>query len=586
MFQKEAEEEENEENYELNNIARTSAERRTKHQPLKYKAFMKKNILSIITILLIFNTSDLADACSEITTMTAQQSMCTVLNGGAMECVLTESTRLALVPQGQDSCLMIRDPNGQPIGTMAVEVEKITLECMSVNEYFTRSFEMKVASSKRCYRAGSCGYNQCGDVTIESKIEELNGEPNDSPGFTYCAESCGCAGCDCFYCVSGCLFYRTYAKPVSDVTYEVFSCPVWQYKVKATVRLTLPGENLQQEFDLRPGTLVSWKNLRMTLTSITSPPVPILGSQFLTDGTKTVLIRASAGGQPIAGMVGEFQCPTREKASKFDCYLPHDSCTCQAHEKRAACTCSQQKLEELFSKIEHVVPLTTQGLSLIGTGKNIEAEYNQIASLELQIAMEGFRLATKTDKNKCTIKPSDFAGCYSCLTGAKLKYECRTDFGEALAHVTCGEAGFSTVCTPDGLTATVAMSFQHAAVKEACTVTCPAGATTFEIEANLVFIEKERLGEISNAISTTNEKNDVDLGFLSGWLSGNWTMIITIVLGLIVMVILSVALLPVIIQGCLGGATSLTNGIMMGLFRKVGKQKETIRRRQKTIKDV
>uniref|UniRef100_A0A914WWH6 Integrase catalytic domain-containing protein n=1 Tax=Plectus sambesii TaxID=2011161 RepID=A0A914WWH6_9BILA len=54
--------------------------------------------------------------------------------------------------------------------------------------------------------------------------------------------------------------------------------------------------------------------------------------------------------------------------------------------------------------------------------------------LELQISMEGFRLSTKTEKNKCQVKPIELAGCYNCLTGAKLKFECKTDFGEALAH--------------------------------------------------------------------------------------------------------------------------------------------------------
>uniref|UniRef100_A0A914X636 CCHC-type domain-containing protein n=1 Tax=Plectus sambesii TaxID=2011161 RepID=A0A914X636_9BILA len=526
-------------------------------------------ILSIVTtITLIANQVKMTEACAEVTTLTAQQSMCTMQENGMMECILTEATRLALVPQGQDSCLLIKDPNGQPIGTLSIEVEKAALECQVKNEYFTRSFTMKVVSSKRCPGSGSCKGERCGEVKIDTKVNELGEEANNSPGFTYCTESCGCISCGCFHCFSGCLFYRTYASPTSDITYEVFSCPVWEYKVKSTIRLNSQDENVQQAFEMKPGVAVTWKNIKLTLISITSPPVPILGSQFLTDGTRTIIVKASESSQPVAGTVGEMQCANREKAEKFDCYLPHDACTCQGQETRVSCHCVERTIEDIFSKTEYVLPLTTFGLALTGTGKKIEAEYNQIASLELQISMEGLRLSTKTDKNKCQIKPLEMAGCYNCLTGAKLNFECKTDFGEALAHVTCGEGTFSTVCTPQGIKATATMNFQHAVVKEECTVVCPAGSTTFSIDTTLVFIEKERLGQLSNTISTSNDKNELDFGFLSAWLSGNWLASISLIAAVAVGILLSVILFPVIMQVLISCATKTSVVLMTRIAGK------------------
>jgi hypothetical protein len=59
-------------------------------------------------------------------------------------------------------------------------------------------------------------------------------------------------------------------------------------------------------------------------------------------------------------------------------------------------------------------------------------------------------LISKVEKNKCVITPSEFEGCYSCFTGAKLNFACKTDFGQALAHVQCRSASFSTKCMANG----------------------------------------------------------------------------------------------------------------------------------------
>ena len=127
----------------------------------------------------------------------------------------------------------------------------------------------------------------------------------------------------------------------------------------------------------------------------------------------------------------------------------------------------ESPLEELFEKIEHLVPMQLHGLSISGRGKQLEAEFNSIASLELQITMDGLRLATKVERNKCKIQAHNFGGCFSCLTGARLEFTCNTDFGEAVAHVQCGsKAAFSTVCSPQGVKATASLNFQQADVQE------------------------------------------------------------------------------------------------------------------------
>lgn len=118
-------------------------------------------------------------------------------------------------------------------------------------------------------------------------------------------------------------------------------------------------------------------------------PVQILGSQFLTDGVKTVMVR-EVGSQSM---------------------LPWERCSVPAEKKPDdSCLVNDSLLEDLFSKIEYVLLMTSQGIVISGTGSNILAEYNKIAALEQQVTLERLRLATKVDKNKCEIKLLEFGG--------------------------------------------------------------------------------------------------------------------------------------------------------------------------------
>jgi len=126
------------------------------------------------------------------------------------------------MPQGQIACLLIKNINNEPMGTISAEVLKVFLECKNKNVYFTRSYRMQVESSKRCPWVGSCTDDKCSSIKVYSRIEELSDEANRSPGFSYCVESCGCAKCGCFSCSSGCLFYRTYVKPKMMIYMKFF----------------------------------------------------------------------------------------------------------------------------------------------------------------------------------------------------------------------------------------------------------------------------------------------------------------------------------------------------------------------------
>ena len=502
--------------------------------------------LTSVIVLCAIATFPLTRACAEVSSLVAKRSSCEMGRDKEVHCVLTETTRLALVPQGQDTCLLIKDPNGEPIGTLLLEVTKLGLKCAKTNEYFTRSFRMQTSGMKRCRWKGECTGDKCGETGPDTKIEDLGDTANQSPGFTHCVESCGCWACNCFNCGSACFFYRNYAESTSPTIYEVFRCPTWSYEVEVYARVLLQGQTSSHRFILQPGIPSSWNHMRVTLIATTTPQLPVLGSKFLTDGSRTVLVQASASGQPVTGTLGQLQCASKTRARDFDCFLPKDICNCDVADDRVRCNCDEQSYESLFDDTDRLLPLMTNGVHLTPVGGSVTAALEYNSALELQVSLEGFRLTVKVDKSSCLFQDVTISGCYSCVTGAKIQYTCRTDFGEALAHVQCGSATFSTLCTPTGLKATATLMFDHAKISEICVASCPAGDSEFNIEASLVFISKERLGNLSSMLAGGSEAGggvNPDLGFLAGIFSGNLLLGILAVVAAILLAALSIPLI-------------------------------------------
>lgn len=185
-----------------------------------------------LAVMMVMTLMSGALGCSEVVALTAGRSSCSVGPNQELRCVLSEATRLVLAPQGQDTCLLVKDPNGEPLGTLLVEVKDLALVCAKESSYFTRSFRMKTDSIKKCPWKGECWGERCGKVGPKERLADLSQEANAAPGFSGCMEACGCWGCGCFSCAAACQFYRVYAVPTSSTVYEMFTCPTWTYQVE------------------------------------------------------------------------------------------------------------------------------------------------------------------------------------------------------------------------------------------------------------------------------------------------------------------------------------------------------------------
>uniref|UniRef100_A0AC34GHF8 Phlebovirus glycoprotein G2 fusion domain-containing protein n=1 Tax=Panagrolaimus sp. ES5 TaxID=591445 RepID=A0AC34GHF8_9BILA len=199
-----------------------------RHNPFLYVPRPTETVINLGIIMCLIGA---VTACSDVVSLSAIQESCLMESTG-LSCTFNQQTLLSLSPHGQTSCLLLKNNRDENIGMVTLNVAKVAAYCKPHTLYFTREYIIKSKSSKRCRSAGSCHDSNCEETDLQTKISELNGEANDSPGYTYCAASCGCITCSCFYCSPGCLFWRTYAIPKSEKIYEVFSCSSWEQRIK------------------------------------------------------------------------------------------------------------------------------------------------------------------------------------------------------------------------------------------------------------------------------------------------------------------------------------------------------------------
>ncbi|MCP4486384.1 MAG: DDE-type integrase/transposase/recombinase, partial [Gammaproteobacteria bacterium] len=470
-----------------------------------------------------------SQACSKTTTLTAEINSCSMEQDESIQCSWNSVARLILVPKGQRSCLLLESPAKEPLGTLEIVMESVSLQCQKKSEYFTRSFEMDHEIIKRCPNMGSCHDSKCKFVHPYSPIEEFSKQANVAPGITTCVESCGGWSCGCFIGGNACTFYRVFAKQIKDnATYEVFSCPAWHYRVQLLLYLNTNNGIINKTMHLNVGGPGQWDDMTFSLTSISSPTLPLLSSKFLTDYHRTTVVEASAAGQAIPNTVGNFQCESKEAADNFRCNVAPHTCYCDTSNngEDVNCKCINSDLTAVMGNQERLLPLKSHGVTIYPKKHGIvEAELETTTTLELQITLENMAITGQSAyKSLCEISPVNVTGCYSCLTGARFVYTCNTDFGNTLAHVQCGEhIYFSSSCNENTLIYATTLAMTTRAVDLVCQVLCPGGHTNFILKGTLVYLESHPYFTVQ---SLSRESNPSEDEFNFDWsIGGIWNFV-------------------------------------------------------------
>ena len=459
-----------------------------------------------------------AQACSEVNSITANQEAC-LREKDSISCKFNQQTLLSLSPQGQTTCLMLKDNNGQQNGMIKLAIARLAAFCVPKTEYYTREYLIKSKSAKRCRGAGSCHNNVCEDTQLNSKIEEFNDDQTTAPGYSYCQASCGCISCGCFLCSPGCLFWRNYALPKSETIFEVFSCLSWQTRLKIDATIQVGNKTTQHTFNLTPGQTAAYNHIKISLISASLPTVPALQSKFVTDYRRIALTAASEPGQQVPGTVGDFQCRTHEDARDFKCSFSPNGCTCHATETQIRCVCQEDLMSKLFSTDESLLPVEFGGTIFQGVERTVMASYKHPTSVQVQLETQDL-VTTITTNTACNIQFGELHGCYNCVNGAEVKATCTTSFGTSQAFIDCDGAAASMHCDNTGHQELIKFQLHHNKIEIECKIKCSMIETRTTLRGSLVFAGHDihpGYGQIAN--EEIAAAASFDFGFLFSWMA-------------------------------------------------------------------
>ncbi|KAI1700028.1 phlebovirus glycoprotein g2 domain-containing protein [Ditylenchus destructor] len=454
-------------------------------EPFRFKK-RKKGIFSrgnLMAIAIICSMITNGFCCSEVVTIAAKEEKCSKSKNGTT-CSIQDVTTLTLLPVGQTTCVLMKNKKEDIIGSIKIMMEAVTINCIPKSVQMTRSYHMDVAYSHRCPKMGTCEDDRCAEVRATSRVEEL-AEYSDSPGNSFCINSCAFLQCGCVLPGYSCLFYRTYAKPTSDTVFEIFRCPAWEYRIKLQL-LIETNEGMRNESLLMvPGLTSRWKEFSFTPIAITQPPTPVLSEQFVTNGQDVAI---------MDHFHSQLHCVDEATAKAFNCSIDPDSCSgCQQAEKQITCQCRDQRLEDFFEDPERKLPVKASLYELRNDRKDVFAESHH-APVQVVMKVQDLKLITVEDKSECNIEPIKLTGCYNCGTGGEFTFKCKTGFGQALAAVRCQDGPvFTQECSEEEKTYSAVLPFKQADIDLNCEVECPGGGNTFKIEGTLRYVPRRML---------------------------------------------------------------------------------------------
>ncbi|KAI1722128.1 phlebovirus glycoprotein g2 domain-containing protein [Ditylenchus destructor] len=490
-------------------------------------------VIRLITILIMVSLCPpQTQQCADIISFSAKEEKCEILRNET-RCTINDATELTLLPAGQEVCLFLKDAKGNPMGTLKLKLDHISVNCIPRTEAVTRSYAMKVEPRHHCPTVGSCSGDYCTNVNTETDIPELS-EYYHYPGHSYCHDSCTLWDCtpSCGLPTTSCLFYRTYAYPLTDTVYEVFTCPDWRYGIKIELQLEVNQQVETTELTLVEGLVTHWKNISISPLIVAQPPAPVFGRHFITDGTNVAMVTSFAS---------DLHCANASAAKEFKCTIRQEACTdCVDVGQIIHCKCKDVPIEDLMENPELRLPLMVGRYEVKNSAKDVfvESHHNPI---RLFTKVESLRVVAATDGSTCTIRPINLTGCYRCDTGGELAFECSTDFGNALATVTCAEnLIFTQACNTNLSQYSTVLHFDSPDVDTNCTVECPGSNTEFRLKGELRYIPiSDQVGyeEISkkdyNPSNPTCILCDVDIPQLFDFID-TWSIIVYIIAAFVV----------------------------------------------------
>ncbi|VDK55264.1 unnamed protein product [Cylicostephanus goldi] len=409
--------------------------------------------------------------CQMVNIFSHTSTLCTNDDKGQV-CKVQVSEVLKLNPFKREACFKLMQ-NETTIHQIRASWKNLLLTCEKVTDYFTRDTSYEIIDSKRCPHVGSCVGSKCARINSTSLIPEL-AVGNGYPGNTYCVESCGGPGCDCFYWSSGCLFYRIYLKPVSSTVFEVFHCNRWAQTVAIDFTHFDAQTGKTNEFTalMLPNVPIRWESFSLTLSSVSMAPIPLLQSSFISNGNNTALWDNQV--KPA------LRCPTSKAARTLRCEI-FEQCTCNPAETKANCNCLNVPILKQFEDLQRRMPVILPSITFEESIHGVKASVQNMLSTEIIVTLqEDLRTNLVVDNDICTVENTQLIGCYNCEKGAHAKIKCFAS-RSSKAEIICEGTSFTAPCGKRGIESVMRISPTQAMVRMKCSVSCGEVVTTFEV---------------------------------------------------------------------------------------------------------
>lgn len=378
---------------------------------------------------------------------------------------------------------MFQDREGRPNGLIKIKIKHYTQRCKRSTNYFARAFEIQTQSSKRCSSMGSCQGEKCNSISRDSEIPELQ-VANTHLGNTGCIESCGGPSCGCGWLTSGCLFYRNYATLISIETYEIFSCDEWPMTTIIKININQFNETERKKiFELQAESLVKWKNIQISMSTFTKEETSIANYYFNKEkgysSSKVAIIQSI-----LINNIKDSICETEIKAKNMNCTLEIDTCQCNNAETITNCQCKDGSIiKEIMN--ENTLPNLIGNHLITYENDQIIMHDNKVVT-NLEIKLEGYSTMTKIDSNQCEINIDSIKGCYSCDSGVKLEYRCKSTLSDTIRNLMCKTTEFAIKCSTKEKNETVNVQFNDPHIDEECQLRCSASIKRIQIKAELI----------------------------------------------------------------------------------------------------
>nr|ULT85601.1 glycoprotein precursor [Catch-me-cave virus] len=496
--------------------------------------------LTILSLVLIVVPQGV-ELCSDSLSVTASSSRCVTDRFGHTKCSLSTSSLLQVSPKGQESCIILKNPNNQAIETIRIQTEDIKLECVRRDLYWVPRATHRCVGTRRCHLMGECQGEKCSEFKIDSYSPEWGHEEElmSKLGWSYCIEQCGGALCQCFNMNPSCFYLRKTFNLITQDAYNMFECSEWSYKINVLVHTN----STTTKVALKLGVPDSIPNGVISLSTVSQPPAVAYTECFGEDlhGSKFHAV-CNRRTDFTLGRLGEIQCPTKADALSISkrCISTDSIVFSKVHKDAVDCRSSIIDPSLILSK--NKLPSTVGSVTFWPSESSVVASVPELASATMMIRLDGYTIEYRSDNSKCNARFLKLNGCYNCEPGAKLEIEHVTDFGTAMGILECPEAGYTTYyqVTPSLVKDVRTIHLNNSHINLACAFKCPNSQQDIQIKGELVYLFNDDVRHSNQTLTPGLAPKTGTSWDPFGWLRFSWMRLIWSLFGSTIAIIIGI----------------------------------------------